>query len=161
MSSATADTTQRVAWLCVWGAGVASLAAAARPYLRACNKPKVCVCGMPLRHFVPGRLGRISGAAARLPGQPKLPRVWQECDKWPILAPFGPSFGPSWAMGHDGPRGGDATDLRAGKIHHRLDQYRDDAIMVEVAVPGERWEIEFLDDGTVEAEVFRSDGDDS
>ncbi|HSZ57255.1 MAG TPA: hypothetical protein VK797_16430 [Tepidisphaeraceae bacterium] len=48
--------------------------------------------------------------------------------------------------------------LRARRIPYRLDQYRDDAIMVEVAVPGERWEIEFLDDGTVEAEVFRSDG---
>ena len=30
--------------------------------------------------------------------------------------------------------------------------------MVEVAVPGERWEVEFLNDGTVEAEVIRSDG---
>ena len=27
-----------------------------------------------------------------------------------------------------------------------------------VAVPGERWEVEFLDDGSVEAEVFKSDG---
>ena len=50
------------------------------------------------------------------------------------------------------------NELRKGKIHYRLDQFRDDAIMVEVAVPGERWEIEFLDDGTVEVEVFRSDG---
>ena len=50
------------------------------------------------------------------------------------------------------------NDLRRGKIHYRLSQYRDDAIMVEVSVPGERWEVEFLDDGTVEAEVFRSDG---
>jgi hypothetical protein len=50
------------------------------------------------------------------------------------------------------------NELRKGKIHYRLDQFRDDAIMVEVAVPGERWEVEFLDDGTVEAEVFRSDG---
>lgn len=50
------------------------------------------------------------------------------------------------------------NDLRSGKIHYRLDQHRDDAIMVEVAVPGERWEVEFLDDGSVEAEVFRSDG---
>ncbi len=25
-------------------------------------------------------------------------------------------------------------------------------------MPGERWEVEFLDDCTVEAEVFRSDG---
>lgn len=50
------------------------------------------------------------------------------------------------------------NELRKGKIHYRLDQFRDNAIMVEVAVPGERWEIEFLDDGAVEAEVFRSDG---
>jgi len=50
------------------------------------------------------------------------------------------------------------NDLRKGKIHYRLDQHRQDAIMVEVAVPGERWEVEFLDDGSVEAEVFRSDG---
>jgi hypothetical protein len=50
------------------------------------------------------------------------------------------------------------NQLRKGRIHYRLDQHRDDAIMVEIAVPGERWEVEFLDDGTVEAEVFRSDG---
>lgn len=50
------------------------------------------------------------------------------------------------------------SKLRLGKIYYRLDQYRDDAIMVEVTVPGERWEVEFLDDGTVEAEIFRSDG---
>jgi len=49
-------------------------------------------------------------------------------------------------------------DLRAGRIHYELRQRRDDAIMVEVAVPGERWEVEFLKDGSVEAEVFRSDG---
>lgn len=50
------------------------------------------------------------------------------------------------------------NDLRKGKIYYRLSQHRDDAIMVEVSVPGERWEVEFLKDGTVEAEVFRSDG---
>jgi len=50
------------------------------------------------------------------------------------------------------------NQLRKGRIHYRLDQQREDAIMVEIAVPGERWEVEFLDDGTVEAEVFRSDG---
>lgn len=50
------------------------------------------------------------------------------------------------------------NDLRTGKVRYRLDQYHDNAIMVEVVVPGERWEIEFLEDGTVEAEVFRSDG---
>jgi hypothetical protein len=51
------------------------------------------------------------------------------------------------------------ASLRDGKIFHRLSQHRDDAIMVEVAVPGERWEVEFLEDGSVEAEVFRSDGE--
>jgi hypothetical protein len=50
------------------------------------------------------------------------------------------------------------NELRQAKIYYRLSQHREDAIMVEVAVPGERWEIEFLDDGSVEAEVFRSDG---
>jgi hypothetical protein len=50
------------------------------------------------------------------------------------------------------------NDLRAAKIAYRLSHVRDDAIMVEVAVPGERWEVEFLEDGTVEVEVFTSDG---
>ena len=50
------------------------------------------------------------------------------------------------------------NELRKGKIHYRLDQHRDDAIMVEVAVPGERWEVKILNDGAVEAELFRSDG---
>jgi len=49
-------------------------------------------------------------------------------------------------------------ELRQTKIHYRLSDPRDDAIMVEVAVPGERWEIEFSEDGSVEVEVFRSDG---
>jgi hypothetical protein len=49
-------------------------------------------------------------------------------------------------------------ELRAARIHYELRQRRDRAIMVEVAVPGERWEIEFLEDGSVEVEVFRSDG---
>jgi len=28
--------------------------------------------------------------------------------------------------------------------------------MVEIAVPGERWEVEFFEDGTVETEIFRA-----
>lgn len=35
---------------------------------------------------------------------------------------------------------------------------RPEAIMVSVAVPGERWEIEFFDDGHVELERFVSQG---
>ena len=30
--------------------------------------------------------------------------------------------------------------------------------MVAIATPGSRWEVEFLDEGTVEVERFRSDG---
>ncbi len=30
--------------------------------------------------------------------------------------------------------------------------------MVKVAVPGERWEVEFFEDGRVDVEVFRSSG---
>ena len=47
--------------------------------------------------------------------------------------------------------------LDAGKIWHRLDRVRD-AILVEVSVPGEKWEIEFFPDGHVEVERYRSDG---
>jgi hypothetical protein len=50
------------------------------------------------------------------------------------------------------------NELRQGKIYYRLSQHRANAIMVEVAVPGERWEVEFLDDGDVDVEIFRSDG---
>lgn len=52
--------------------------------------------------------------------------------------------------------------LDEGKIAHRLGQCREEAIMVEVAVPGERWEIEFVDyddEVHVEVERFRSTGD--
>lgn len=52
--------------------------------------------------------------------------------------------------------------LDEAKIAHRLKQCRDDAIMVEVDVPGERWEIEFVSYSTgvqVEIERFRSNGE--
>lgn len=48
--------------------------------------------------------------------------------------------------------------LRAQKLHFHLAQYRDDAIMVEVATPGYRWEVEFFADRHVEVERFASDG---
>lgn len=47
--------------------------------------------------------------------------------------------------------------LDASRISYRLDRVRD-ATMVVVAVPGERWEVEFMDEGGVEVEMFRSDG---
>jgi hypothetical protein len=40
-----------------------------------------------------------------------------------------------------------------------LASHREDAIMVLVAVPGERWEIEFLGDGSVEVERFIGNGE--
>ncbi|MED1205296.1 hypothetical protein [Heyndrickxia acidicola] len=42
-------------------------------------------------------------------------------------------------------------------IYYRLNKVREEAVMVEVAVPGQRWEIEFMEDGTVEIEKFISD----
>ena len=49
----------------------------------------------------------------------------------------------------------DQLDL--AKIAYRLERVRD-SIMVVVAVPGERWEVEFFDDGQVEVERFSSTG---
>ncbi|MBE7471813.1 MAG: hypothetical protein DPW09_13475 [Anaerolineae bacterium] len=46
--------------------------------------------------------------------------------------------------------------LDQGKLSYTLARYRDEAIMVSVAVPGERWEIEFLRDGSIEVERFIS-----
>ena len=46
---------------------------------------------------------------------------------------------------------------RAG-IHFRLNRVRDEAIMVEVTVPGERWEIEYFGDGHTEIERFGTTG---
>ena len=42
-------------------------------------------------------------------------------------------------------------------ISRRLDIVRD-AVMVEVYLPGARWEVEFFADEHVELEIFRSDG---
>ena len=40
--------------------------------------------------------------------------------------------------------------LERGHIHYTLASHREDTIMVLVTVPGERWEIEFLGDGSIE-----------
>ena len=49
--------------------------------------------------------------------------------------------------------------LEEKNIYYQLNKIREEAIMVEVVVPGQRWEIEFLDDGTVGVEKFISDKD--
>lgn len=43
------------------------------------------------------------------------------------------------------------------RLSYRLDRVRD-AVMVVIAVPSERWEVEFMDGGGVEVERFKSDG---
>lgn len=49
--------------------------------------------------------------------------------------------------------------LEDSNIFYKLDKVRNEAVMVEVVVPGQRWEVEFMEDGTVEIEKFISDGD--
>ena len=49
------------------------------------------------------------------------------------------------------------AELDRRMIFRRLASVRD-AIMVDVHIPSERWEVEFFRDGDVEVEIFRSDG---
>jgi hypothetical protein len=49
------------------------------------------------------------------------------------------------------------TELDSRRAAYALHIVRD-ALMVTVAVPGERWEIEFFDDGRIEHERFVSQG---
>ena len=50
------------------------------------------------------------------------------------------------------------SELDRHKIFCKLTRVRDEAVMVEIAVPGERWEVEFFGDGRVEVEIFKSPG---
>ena len=47
--------------------------------------------------------------------------------------------------------------LDDNKIYYKLNKIRD-SILVEIAVPGERWEVEFFEDGNIEIEKFTSTG---
>lgn len=47
--------------------------------------------------------------------------------------------------------------LEEHQIYYRLNKVRD-AIMVEIAVPGQRWEVEFFPDGSIEVEKFITTG---
>ena len=49
--------------------------------------------------------------------------------------------------------------LEEAHIHYTLAYHREDALMVLVTVPGERWEVEFLGDGSIEVERFLSNGE--
>ncbi len=48
--------------------------------------------------------------------------------------------------------------LEDNHVYYRLNKVRD-AILVEIAVPGARWEVEFLRDGEIEVEKFISNGE--
>jgi hypothetical protein len=50
------------------------------------------------------------------------------------------------------------TRLRAARIYYALSDHTEDAVMVEISVPGERWEVEFHQDGQIGVEVFASKG---
>ena len=49
--------------------------------------------------------------------------------------------------------------LEKAKINYSLEHNRNETIMVLVAVPGERWEVEFFSDGNVDIEIFKSHGE--
>jgi hypothetical protein len=48
--------------------------------------------------------------------------------------------------------------LKAANIHHDVTRYREDGVSIIASVPGERWEIDVLDDGEVIVEVYKSQG---
>ena len=48
--------------------------------------------------------------------------------------------------------------LDTAKISYKMEHSRDDAIMVIAFAPGEYWEIEFVADGEVDIERYRSNG---
>lgn len=49
------------------------------------------------------------------------------------------------------------NELDKRKIYYRLNKIRE-SVLVEVAIPGQRWEIEFFKDGHIEIEKFVSNG---
>ena len=48
--------------------------------------------------------------------------------------------------------------LKNANIYFTLSEVRDNSVMVLAVVPGQRWEIEVFEDGTLEIEVFYGDG---
>ncbi|HMN16512.1 MAG: hypothetical protein HND40_08200 [Ignavibacteriota bacterium] len=48
--------------------------------------------------------------------------------------------------------------LEGKKMFYYLSKIRNESILIEVTVPGQKWEIEFMENGDVEIEKFLSDG---
>jgi hypothetical protein len=49
--------------------------------------------------------------------------------------------------------------LEDANASFRLGRIRHESVLVEVYAPGEHWEVEFMEDGSLEIERFRSPGD--
>ncbi len=48
--------------------------------------------------------------------------------------------------------------LDEAEIQYPLASVSEGAIVVGVDVPGEHWKVEFMDDGDIEVEIFKGDG---
>jgi hypothetical protein len=48
--------------------------------------------------------------------------------------------------------------LDEAEIHYTLSSVSEGAIMVGIDASGEHWEVEFMNDGDIEIEIFKSDG---
>jgi len=48
--------------------------------------------------------------------------------------------------------------LQGARIYYTLAHNQEDAITIQVVVPGQRWEIDCYVDGAIEVEIFKSDG---
>ncbi|MCI0661107.1 MAG: hypothetical protein L0220_08540 [Acidobacteria bacterium] len=44
-------------------------------------------------------------------------------------------------------------------ISFSLRQIRNETVMVLISVPGQHWEVEFFGDGSIEVEIYKSDGE--
>jgi hypothetical protein len=51
------------------------------------------------------------------------------------------------------------ADLDKRGIAYRLSSARPEALMATLDIPGARWEVEFMEDGTIEIERFVSNGE--
>ena len=48
--------------------------------------------------------------------------------------------------------------LKEAGIQHEVTRYREDGVSIIANVPGERWEIDVLEDGEVVVEIYKSQG---
>ena len=51
------------------------------------------------------------------------------------------------------------NQLEQQKNNYQIQHHREEAVMITVSIVGERWEIEFLENGDIEVEKFISNGE--